>query len=412
MKSKKSLKFNKSSIRLLIELLLITVSIFVLTNTSGANYVFNSLMAGAEGEEDNTNGFTISNNICSISSYNGLINFSQSYNANPSGYYNITVVEFSHTQGELQGILTGAAGFVSLGTDIYPFKADIHVADGSSLNFVADTPLFAYVYDSVKITDMNGTTSVPVTIARSSEGNTALFAENVRHLENNDTPSDWTVNIIDYKEGESLITTQYFAGVIGTIEGSIEGTVEGGAKVGLTVNSAVTGGVKVISNGDVGLACCKMGAGSSLNVNVSGVSLYNVESTGGYAGGLVGSATDAEVIFDSAAAASIGGTVSGNKGTGGVFGYYENTQNGEYGLGGYKVNCTLNGNNCGGIFGELKNSDTGTMTINNLVNGQADIDPTTADTIVASVKILLTEAVYTADLLVYIPPTTPAIPLL
>ena len=183
-----------------------------------------------------------------------------------------------------------------------------------------------------------------------------------------------------------------FSSVIGTLGENVN------AKLTITNNAD---SVSVSGSGSAGLACGRMEKNSSLTVITSGSASYNVSSSSGnaggmigtmadgsaftlnnefaltgevtaagYAGGLVGYAENASVSFEGTAMVS--GTVSGALATGGVFGYYKSSEaENSFDISRYAVSCTLNRENSGGLFGKLENS--GNMTINKSDTEAADI---------------------------------------
>lgn len=366
MKSKKDLKFNKSSIRLLIELLLITVSIFVLTNTSGANYVFNSLFANAEGEEvtvdgaenvmGTASGFEVdtATNTCTITSNVGLVQYSILYQTNPAAYQNVNI-KIAISEGDLSNL----PEFKSFGDVNYPFNANIIVAQSTDFSVTLDVPLFSYIYDSSRICDSTDNDKI-VSIIKASDASasTPLFAENVVKNNENKTPAKWIIGVGDCQDKCS--------GIIGTIGA--------GAEVDITV-TATGSSINITNNNNAGFICQTMEDGSSLTVNMPQAIAYNVTSASGYAGGLVGYATNAEINISGSV--SISGTINGVLGAGGVFGYYESNQGGSYDLSNYNINCTLaaanpdaatTGNsNSGGVFGVLKNNKKADGTCSEMI---------------------------------------------
>ncbi|MGN1089617.1 MAG: hypothetical protein ACI4Q6_04380, partial [Huintestinicola sp.] len=275
-----------------------------------------------------------------------------------------------------------------------PFSANLSI---NNVEFTLDKPFFAYISDTANISADGGAMS----IIRAGTSDSALFAENVVHDPNTTTPAQWSVNISSPDETS-------FAGVIGTMGED--------ALLDITVN-VFSGGTSVVSSRDAGLACGLMKSGSKLTVSMSGVMNNNVNSTGAnagglvgkmesgsefvlknaylssgtvtsseYAGGLVGYAEDAIVkIVKFESGASVSGTINGAKGTGGVFGYYRSSKKADslfgyytstdpdnsFDLSNYKVNCTLDGENSGGIFGELSNG--GYMTLSSSVADSCSI---------------------------------------
>ncbi len=277
-----------------------------------------------------------------INSAEDLINYSNDYLVSPDVYQNLDVY-IAITSGDLSSL----SGFSSIGTSAYPFAAEFKIISSSDITL--NKPLFAYIMDSAQILDSRGPPAT-MTLARSSSAASALFAENVIHDTNATSPAEWKVNIGRYTDsaGEKAHS---FSGVIGTMEE--------GAAVRLSVNNGMTTAISIESSSNAGFACGKMKSGSSLTVSVSGTTEYNVTSEG-YAGGLAGYAENAVISFESSA--NVSGNISGGSGTGGVFGYYRNTkENNSFDISNYNVNCVLNGENSGGIFGCLENG--GSMTI-------------------------------------------------
>lgn len=212
----------------------------------------------------------------------------------------------------------------------------------------------------------------------------ALFAEHVIHDTEKNTTAQWSVSLMNAEAA--------FSSVIGTLGENVN------AKLTITNN---VDSVSVSGSGSAGLVCGRMEKNSSLTVITSGSASYNVSSSSGnaggmigtmadgsaftlnnefaltgevtaagYAGGLVGYAENASVSFEGTAMVS--GTVSGALATGGVFGYYKSSEaENSFDISRYAVSCTLNGESSGGLFGKLENS--GNMTINKSDTEAADI---------------------------------------
>ena len=303
--------------------------------------------------------------------------YSKNYEADPAKYQNIDV-SIAITSGNLDNLV----GFVSIGTAQYPFAANIKVTSDSEFKLTLDQPLFAYIYDSANInTDVIISRSLPVS---GDVSDSALFAEHVIHDTEKNTTAQWSVSLMNAEAA--------FSSVIGTLGENVN------AKLTITNNAD---SVSVSGSGSAGLACGRMEKNSSLTVITSGSASYNVSSSGGnaggmigtmadgsaftlnnefaltgevtaagYAGGLVGYAENASVSFEGTAMVS--GTVSGALATGGVFGYYKSSEaENSFDISRYAVSCTLNRENSGGLFGKLENS--GNMTINKSDTEAADI---------------------------------------
>ena len=331
----------------------------------------------AEDDGDNTDDTPVSDNVITINTSEQFVEYSKNYEANPAKYQNIDV-SIAITSGNLDNLV----GFVSIGTARYPFAANIKVTSDSEFKLTLDQPLFAYIYDSANInTDVIISRSLPVS---GDVSDSALFAEHVIHDTEKNTTAQWSVSLMNAEAA--------FSSVIGTLGENVN------AKLTITNNAD---SVSVSGSGSAGLACGRMEKNSSLTVITSGSSSYNVSSSSGnaggmigtmadgsaftlnnefaltgevtaagYAGGLVGYAENASVSFEGTAMVS--GTVSGALATGGVFGYYKSSEaENSFDISRYAVSCTLNGENSGGLFGKLENS--GNMTINKSNTEAADI---------------------------------------
>ena len=331
----------------------------------------------AEDDGDNTDDTPVSDNVITINTSEQFVEYSKNYEADPAKYQNIDV-SIAITSGNLDNLV----GFVSIGTAQYPFAANIKVTSDSEFKLTLDQPLFAYIYDSANInTDVIISRSLPVS---GDVSDSALFAEHVIHDTEKNTTAQWSVSLMNAEAA--------FSSVIGTLGENVN------AKLTITNNAD---SVSVSGSGSAGLACGRMEKNSSLTVITSGSASYNVSSSGGnaggmigtmadgsaftlnnefaltgevtaagYAGGLVGYAENASVSFEGTAMVS--GTVSGALATGGVFGYYKSSEaENSFDISRYAVSCTLNGENSGGLFGKLENS--GNMTINKSNTEAADI---------------------------------------
>lgn len=331
----------------------------------------------AEDDGDNTDDTPVSDNVITINTSEQFVEYSKNYEADPAKYQNIDV-SIAITSGNLDNLV----GFVSIGTAQYPFAANIKVTSDSEFKLTLDQPLFAYIYDSANInTDVIISMSLPVS---GDVSDSALFAEHVIHDTEKNTTAQWSVSLMNAEAA--------FSSVIGTLGENVN------AKLTITNNAD---SVSVSGSGSAGLACGRMEKNSSLTVITSGSAYYNVSSSSGnaggmigtmadgsaftlnnefaltgevtaagYAGGLVGYAENASVSFE--CTAMVSGTVSGALATGGVFGYYKSSEaENSFDISRYAVSSTLNGENSGGLFGKLENS--GNMTINKSDTEAADI---------------------------------------
>lgn len=340
----------------------------------------------SETDGDNTDDTSVSDNVITINTSEQFVEYSKNYEADPTKYQNIDV-SIAIASGNLDNLV----GFVSIGTEQFPFAANIKVTSDSEFKLTIDQPLFAYIYDSANInTDVIISRSNPVSGAVSDS---ALFAEHVIHDTEKDAAADWSVSISS--------TETAFSSVIGSLGEN--------ADVKLTITNNADS-ASVSGSGSVGLACGRMEKNSSLTVTTSGSASYNVSSSGGnaggmvgtmadgsaftlnnefaltgevkatrgYAGGLVGYAENAAVSFEGTAMVS--GTVSGSLATGGVFGYYKSSEaENSFDISKYAVNCTLNGESSGGLFGRLENSGNMTIIKNDTEAADISVNRTSSD---------------------------------
>lgn len=339
----------------------------------------------AEDDGDNTDDTSVSDNVITINTSEQFVEYSKNYEADPAKYQNIDV-SIAITSGNLDNLV----GFVSIGTAQYPFAANIKVTSDSEFKLTLDQPLFAYIYDSANInTDVIISRSLPVS---GDVSDSALFAEHVIHDTEKNTTAQWSVSLMNAEAA--------FSSVIGTLGENVN------AKLTITNNAD---SVSVSGSGSAGLACGRMEKNSSLTVITSGSASYNVSSSGGnaggmigtmadgsaftlnnefaltgevtaagYAGGLVGYAENASVSFEGTAMVS--GTVSGALATGGVFGYYKSSEaENSFDISRYSVSCTLNGESSGGLFGKLENSGNMTIIKNDTEAAGISVNRTSSD---------------------------------
>lgn len=339
----------------------------------------------AEDDGDNTDDTPVSDNVITINTSEQFVEYSKNYEADPAKYQNIDV-SIAITSGNLDNLV----GFVSIGTAQYPFAANIKVTSDSEFKLTLDQPLFAYIYDSANInTDVIISRSLPVS---GDVSDSALFAEHVIHDTEKNTTAQWSVSLMNAEAA--------FSSVIGTLGENVN------AKLTITNNAD---SVSVSGSGSAGLACGRMEKNSSLTVITSGSASYNVSSSSGnaggmigtmadgsaftlnnefaltgevtaagYAGGLVGYAENASVSFEGTAMVS--GTVSGALATGGVFGYYKSSEaENSFDISRYSVSCTLNGESSGGLFGKLENSGNMTIIKNDTEAAGISVNRTSSD---------------------------------
>lgn len=257
--------------------------------------------------------------------------FKKLLNADPSVYQNITVL-FSNNQSQFKSSdFTGIEK--GLGSEEYPFMGTVKANEGSAINLPINFALFEYLSDSANLDT--------IIFARPEEKNSALLAENVIHGDVT-SANKWKIKA-DPVDDSGATNYKSFTSVIGNMKN--------GATVDLDIT--LSNGVKVeVSGGDnAGLACGTMDENASLDVNlssslldVSGKSnagvfvgkmsadatldidkcntLTGVNISANNAGGLVGSAENAEINVGEGVTLTMTGSVTGSVTAGGLFGSY------------------------------------------------------------------------------------------
>lgn len=257
--------------------------------------------------------------------------FKKLLNADPSVYQKITIL-FSNNQSQFKASdFTGIEK--GLGNEEYPFMGTVKANEGSAINLPINFALFEYLSDSANLDT--------IIFARPEEKNSAMLAENVIH---GDVASanKWKIKA-DPVDDSGATNYKSFTSVIGNMKNR--------AKVDLAIT--LSNGVKVeVSGGDnAGLACGTMGENTSLAVSLSsnlldisgksnaGVfvgkmstdatlnidkcdTLTDVNVSANNAGGLVGSAENAEINVGEGVTLTMTGSVTGSVTAGGLFGSY------------------------------------------------------------------------------------------
>ena len=257
--------------------------------------------------------------------------FKKLLNADPAVYQNITVL-FSNNQSQFKASdFTGIEK--GLGNEEYPFMGTVKANEGSAINLPINFALFEYLSDSANLDT--------IIFARPEEKNSALLAENVIH---GDVASanKWKIKA-DPVDDSGATNYKSFTSVIGNMKN--------GAKVDLDIT--LSNGVQVeVSGGDnAGLAFGTMDENTSLAVNLSSSSLdvsgksnagvfvgkmsadatlsidkcdtlTSVNISANNAGGLVGSAENAEINVGEGVTLTMTGSVTGSVTAGGLFGSY------------------------------------------------------------------------------------------
>lgn len=257
--------------------------------------------------------------------------FKKLLNADPAVYQKITVL-FSNNQSQFKASdFTGIEK--GLGNEKYPFKGTVKANEGSAINLPINFALFEYLSDSANLDT--------IIFARPEEKNSALLAENVIHGDV-DSANKWKIKA-DPVDDSGATNYKSFTSVIGNMKN--------GAKVDLDIT--LSNGVQVeVSGGDnAGLACGTMDENTSLDVSLSSSSLdvsgksnagvfvgkmsadatlnvdkcnalTSVNISANNAGGLVGSAENAEINVGEGVTLTMTGSVTGSVTAGGLFGSY------------------------------------------------------------------------------------------
>lgn len=257
--------------------------------------------------------------------------FKKLLNADPSVYQNITVL-FSNNQSQFKASdFTGIEK--GLGNEKYPFKGTVKANEGSAINLPINFALFEYLSDSANLDT--------IIFARPEEKNSALLAENVIH---GDVASanKWKIKADPVDDSGATIYKSFT---------SVIGNMKNGANVDLDITLSNDVQVEVSGGDNAGLACGTMDENASLAVSLSSSSLdvsgksnagvfvgkmstdatlnidkcntlTDVNISANNAGGLVGSAENAEINVGEGVTLTMTGSVTGSVNAGGLFGSY------------------------------------------------------------------------------------------
>lgn len=257
--------------------------------------------------------------------------FKKLLNADPAVYQNITVL-FSNNQSQFKASdFTGIEK--GLGNEEYPFMGTVKANEGSAINLPINFALFEYLSDSANLDT--------IIFARPEEKNSALLAENVIH---GDVASanKWKIKA-DPVDDSGATNYKSFTSVIGNMKN--------GATVDLDITLSNDVKVEVSGGDNAGLACGSMDENTSLAVSLSSSSLdvsgksnagvfvgkmsadatlsidkcdtlTSVNISANNAGGLVGSAENAEINVGEGVTLTMTGSVTGSVTAGGLFGSY------------------------------------------------------------------------------------------
>lgn len=257
--------------------------------------------------------------------------FKKLLNADPAVYQKITVL-FSNNQSQFKASdFTGIEK--GLGNEEYPFMGTVKANEGSAINLPINFALFEYLSDSANLDT--------IIFARLEENNSALLAENVIH---GDVASanKWKIKA-DPVDDSGATIYKSFTSVIGnmengatvdldiTLSNDVKVEVSGGDNAGLACGtmdenasldvSLSSSSLDVSGKSNAGVFVGKMSAGATLNVDKCDV-LTGVNVSANNAGGLVGSAENAEINVGEGVTLTMTGSVTGSVTAGGLFGSY------------------------------------------------------------------------------------------
>ena len=257
--------------------------------------------------------------------------FKKLLNADPAVYQKITVL-FSNNQSQFKASdFTGIEK--GLGNEEYPFMGTVKANEGSAINLPINFALFEYLSDSANLDT--------IIFARPEEKNSAMLAENVIH---GDVASanKWKIKA-DPVDDSGATIYKSFTSVIGnmkngatvdldiTLSNDVQVEVSGGDNAGLacgTMDENASLAVSLSSNlldisgkSNAGVFVGKMSTDATLNIDKCDA-LTDVNVSANNAGGLVGSAENAEINVGGKVNINMTGSVTGSVTAGGLFGSY------------------------------------------------------------------------------------------
>lgn len=257
--------------------------------------------------------------------------FKKLLNADPADYQKITIL-FSNNQSQFKASdFTGIEK--GLGNEEYPFMGTVKANEGSAINLPINFALFEYLSDSANLDT--------IIFVRPEEKNSALLAENVVH---GDVASanKWKIKA-DPVDDSGATIYKSFTSVIGnmkkgatvdldiTLSDGVKVEVSGGDNAGLACGtmdenaslavSLSNSSLDISGKSNAGTFVGKMSAGATLNIDKCNT-LTDVNISANNAGGLVGSAENAEINVGEGVTITMTGSVTGSVTAGGLFGSY------------------------------------------------------------------------------------------
>lgn len=269
-----------------------------------------------------------SNNVYTIQNAD---DFKKLLNADPAVYQKIIIL-FSNNQSQFKASdFTGIEK--GLGNEEYPFMGTVKANEGSAINLPINFALFEYLSDCANLDT--------IIFARPEEKNSALLAENVIH---GDVASanKWKIKA-DPVDDSGATIYKSFTSVIGnmknganvdldiTLSNDVKVEVSGGDNAGLACGtmdenaslavSLSSSSLDVSGKSNAGAFVGKMSAGATLSIDKCDT-LTDVNVSANNAGGLVGSAENAEINVGEGVTLTMTGSVTGSVTAGGLFGSY------------------------------------------------------------------------------------------
>lgn len=323
-------KYRKNVISLVTAVVLLVTSM-PLADISGVvskmvSTVTNAITAmAADTYTDITN--DIKNGVYTIQNAD---DFKKLLNADPAVYQKITVL-FSNNQSQFKASdFTGIEK--GLGNEEYPFMGTVKANEGSAINLPINFALFEYLSDSANLDT--------IIFARPEEKNSAMLAENVIH---GDVASanKWKIKA-DPVDDSGATIYKSFTSVIGNMKkgatvdlditlSDVQVEVSGGDNAGLACGtmdentslavSLSSSSLDISGKSNAGVFVGKMSADATLNIDKCNT-LTDVNISANNAGGLVGSAENAEINVGEGVTLTMTGSVTGSVTAGGLFGSY------------------------------------------------------------------------------------------
>ena len=229
-----------------------------------------------------------------------IIDYSKAYREYPQNHYD-DIITINRSDDETN---TSFEGFLSLGTPEYPFAGTIIFNATAFHELNISTAFFDYVYDYVTIDGgVDAGVVKHMIISPLADNTAALLANHVLHDDSavygdeagQKTPATWTVKV------ESYMGSQHTHGsLIGEMGANAECTVNLINNYSTDVENQIGTGSSAIT--DTGAVCGVMQSGSKLTAeSVTGVAAASITSSGGNAGGLVGTMNAGSVLTISGA---------------------------------------------------------------------------------------------------------------